>query len=506
MNKWGFSVENDNPFVIFELLQKIARDSAGANNVIDLSRGDPGYGFTPSVRGRRFFSYLILLDSYLNHDQRRFVDFTENQYKEIMADIVDFTRYSYSKEAADNLVFDLGFFIDSVIDAAKGSGLEWSRFDVLNRVFRYCPVSGGSYLDPRGEEIVRVVLAGWYRKFIGTPFNHDDLILFSGASHAIGTLFKALGRQGIDYFNGEGVVAICSPAYAPYLRSIFNLSIRSFSISVSPEDGGIPPENLDHLESLEDSVKAIILIDPNNPTGFSLDAATLARIAEIAKKKNCMIISDEVYTSFFPGKKTIIDYAPERTVRIDARSKIERSTGLRFGDLLVTKQANEYISKNILKGYLETGQDFKSLIMKAKGPGGVEGELKHTTFVPGPAQFLGICHIILGEEERNMYFDSVKQNSRIFLDELGLGRRKNLYYVIFDLNEVEGCKKKSVPIEQKLTELAKLGVVYLPIHQFFSELERKEGDLLNVVRASVVNTGAANVKKAAEITKKYLTS
>lgn len=503
-DKWEFSVATDNPFAIFTLLQKIAQDNAVT--VIDLSRGDPGYGFTPSVRGRKFFSYLILLDSYLNHDQRRFVDFTENQYEEIMADIIDFTGYSYSKVAADDLIRDLEFFVDSVIGAAKECGLAWSRFDVLKRVFSYCPVSGGSYLDPRGEEITRVVLAGWYKRFIDSPFDHNDLILFNGASHAIGSLFKALGKFGVDYFNSDGALVICSPAYAPYLRSIDNLGIRSFSLSVNPLNGKIPAESLDHLEELKDNVKAIILIDPNNPTGFSLEAKTLERIAKIAKEKNCMIISDEVYCSFFPKKKTIMDYAPERTLRIDARSKIERSTGLRFGDLLITETANRFLSENVLKECIGPGRDLKGLLMQAKGPGGVEGEFKHTTFVPGPSQFLGICHMILGETERNAYFESVKENSRIFLKELGLGARENLYYTIFDLNEIEGCNKKDVPVEEKLTELAKRGVVYLPVYLFFSELERKESASLNMVRASVVNTNAANVKKAAEITKKYLTS
>ena len=503
-DKWGFSVATDNPFAIFSLLQKIAQENA--ETVIDLSRGDPGYGFTPSVRGRKFFSYLILLDSYLNHDRRRFVDFAENQYEEILADIVDFTGYSYSKVAADDLIRDLEFFIDSVIEAAGECGLTWSRFDVLKRIFSYCPVSGGSYLNPQGEEITRVVLAGRYKKFIETPFDHNDLILFNGASHAIGSLFKALGKSGIDYLNADGVVVICSPAYAPYLRSLDNLGIRSFSLSVNPLNGKIPGESLDHLEELKENVKAIILIDPNNPTGFSLEAETLERIAKIAKDKDCMIISDEVYTSFFPKKKTIVDYAPERTLRIDARSKIERSTGLRFGDLLIPEAANRYLTDNVLKECIGPGRDLKGLLMQAKGPGGVEGEFKHTTFVPGPSQFLGICHMIMGESERKEYFESVKENSAIFLKELGLGERANLYYSIFDLNEIEGCKKTDVPVEEKLTELAKRGVVYLPVYLFFSELERKETASLNMVRASVVNTNAVNVKKAAQITKKYLTS
>lgn len=505
-NKWGFSVADDNPFAIFRYLQKIAEDSVGANNVIDLSRGDPGYGFTPSVKGRKFYAYLLMIDTYLNNDKRRFVDYTEGDFESIMEEIRGFSLETFGISEAETLIQELESFLDRIKVVAGNENLDWNGFDVLKAVFNFCPVSGGSYLNPQGEEIVRLVIADWYRNFIGTALKSDDLILFNGASHAIGTLFKALGKSGINYLNEEGVVVICSPAYAPYNASLLNRSIKTFALAMNPVNGKISEENLDHLENLDEKVKAIIMIDPNNPTGFSIEDHTLERIAEIARKHDCMIISDEVYTSFFPKKKTIVDYAPERTLRIDARSKIERSTGLRFGDLFISAEANEYLSSKVLKDCLIHGQDLKSLLIQAKGPGGIEGELQHTTFVPGPAQFLGMAHMIFGGEEREKYFESVGRNSDIFMGTLGMSKRDSLYYVIFDLNEIEGCNKGDIPIEEKLTELAKLGVVYLPVYLFFSELERNESASLNMVRASVVNTSYENVRRAAEITKNYLSS
>lgn len=505
-NQWGFSVEKDNPFAIFRKLQEVARDSVGAANVIDLSRGDPGYGFTPSVAGRRFFSYLVLLDSYMNHDQQRFSNYVEEDYNKIMADIVSFTEYTFNSAAAGHLIGDLGSFIDSIQKMALECGMEWSRFDVLKRLFNLCPISGGSYLNPQGEEIVRVVLANWYRQFISTPINHSDLILFNGASHAIGTVFKALGAAGVNYLNDESTVVICSPAYSPYNASLLNRSIKTFSLSMNPITGEIDEDSMAHLEKYEEKIHAIILIDPNNPTGFSISEAGLEKIAKVAEKHDSIIISDEVYSSFFDKKKTIVDYAPERTLRIDARSKIERSTGLRFGDMFISAEANKHISENILKDLLLPDQDIKSLLMQAKGPGGVEGELQHTTFVPGPAQFLGICHMVMGGEERELYFKSLRSNSKVFIESLGLEYKGNLYYVIFDFDKIEGTTKKEVPVEEKLLELAKRGVIYLPVYLFFSEYERAEKASVNMVRASVVNTSVENIEKAAKITKEYLNS
>jgi len=50
-NQWGFSVQHSNPFQVFPLLQEVARENVGGDEMIDLSRGDPGYGFAPVNAG-----------------------------------------------------------------------------------------------------------------------------------------------------------------------------------------------------------------------------------------------------------------------------------------------------------------------------------------------------------------------------------------------------------------------------------------------------------------------
>ncbi|MCA9374094.1 hypothetical protein KC725_02960, partial [Candidatus Peregrinibacteria bacterium] len=74
------------------------------------------------------------------------------------------------------------------------------------------------------------------------------------------------------------------------------------------------------------------------------------------------------------------------------------------------------------------------------------------------------------------------------------------------LNSVDGCTKGDIPPEQKMVDLAKRGVVYIPANLFFSENERLDNSKLNMVRASVVNTTAERVQRAAKITREYLTS
>ena len=200
----------------------------------------------------------------------------------------------------------------------------------------------------------------------------------------------------------------------------------------------------------------------------------------------------------------MMDICPERTIRINARSKIERSTGLRFGDVLVSKEGQEYIMNNILRDYVDSGQTWTEAFRCAKGPGGILGEFQHTTFVPGPCQILGAAHIILGKEERGEYRKAVAGNMKIFTETLGLPHEGNMYYIIFDLNDVEGSNKQHVPVEEKLTQIAKRGVVFIPSNRFFSKSDRQAKDRRNTVRASVVNTTPENIRKAAEIVREYL--
>ena len=252
---------------------------------------------------------------------------------------------------------------------------------------------------------------------------------------------------------------------------------------------------------MKNTLKALILIDPNNPTGFSLSEESLKSLAEFAIKENLLVITDEVYSSFFPKKKTMLSFAPERTVCLNARSKIERSTGLRFGEIITLSKGREGIAKIL---GLKDGAAFEDLLLAAKAPGRTGGQFQHTTFIPGPAQLLGIAHLVLGKEEREQYRKDLAENGRIFCKELGLPHEGNLYYVLFDLNALPKCTPKDLSVEEKLIKLAEAGVIYIPAYRFFSEEERGASGLLSMMRASVVNTTPEKLKEAARRTREVL--
>ena len=480
-----FSVKNDDPFIVFKKLQDIAREARG-EDVIDLSRGDPGYGFTPSAKGREFASYVLFLDSALNND--------DSPGTIDMKQIKNITDTTYQPDAASQLLNSLNKFIDAAIKTAKDEGKNWNDETVLKELFANSAMSGGSYLNPKGQEITRMIIAAWHRSEYGVDIKSNDLILTNGASHAIGTVFKALGEEGCGYLKSGDTAIIASPVYAPYNRILEERGINTITFSMNPLNGNVTiPDNAD--------AKALILIDPNNPTGFSMKQDDIEKLAMLAKEKNMIVITDEVYSSFFPKKKTMLALAPERTIAINARSKIERSTGLRFGEIITLSEGKTNMAKMI---GLSDAEEFEKLLIFAKAPGRAGGQFQHTTFVPGPSQLLGIAHIILGKSEREKYLKDLSENRAIFCEELSLKSEGNTYYIIFDLDELPGCSTQNMQIEDRLKKLAEAGVVYIPAYRFFSEEDRTREGVLTSVRASVVNTTPERLREATERTKGVL--
>ena len=484
-NKYGFDIKADNPFVIFRHLAKIAVAKVGVENVLDLSRGDPGYGFAPNARSRLLFK-----------------DNKKEAEADLLEKITNFAQVTYSAKLAGELLKDLDEFINKVIAAAKNQDLNWSKFDILFHIFKYSTVSGGCYHDPYGELMSRIIIADYHTKKTGVKIKYDNLILTAGASHAIGTFFKAFGAEAAEFLQAGDTALITSPVYFPYMGILEARGVKVVTLTIDPNNGQISDEAMAELGAIKP--KIIFLIDPDNPTGLAKNEASLKKLADYARKVDALLVSDEVYFSFHEGKKSILEFAPERTIRIDARSKIERATGCRFGEYIILDEANEYLSKNILKNFLPSNTDLRTYLHDAKAPGGVKGEFRHTTFVPGPSQLLGVIHLALGAEERARYISIVKENMRIWYQTLGLDWLGGLYYSMFDMNTLANEAKEKIPAEQKLLDLAERGVVLIPANRFFSVKDRERADRTNYVRGSLPNLTTEQAKKAAEIIRDYL--
>lgn len=500
-NEFGFDLAKDNPFVIFRLLAKIAHEKVGVDKVLDLSRGDPGYGFAPNVRSRKFYSFLVNLDTAFNNFETHFKDRTKNSESEILAEVEKFAQENYSEKVAGELLADFDEFVEKIITAAQNQNLDWGKFEVLFELFKYSTVSGGTYHDPYGELLARVIVADYHSKNLGIPVKYSDLLFTAGASHAIGTFFKAFGEEGSGLLKKGDTVMITSPVYFPYMGIMEARGLNVICVSANPETGQFSADAFEKLGDVKP--KVIFLVDPDNPTGLNKSEESLKMLADFVEKVDAVIVSDEVYHSFHPGKKSILNFAPQRTIRIDARSKIERATGCRFGEFIILEEANEFISEK-WREFLPKGMKLLEYLHDAKAPGGVLGEFRHTTFVSGPGQILSICHILLGESERARYAKIVRENMKVWYENLGLDYPNNFYYSLVDLNSLASEEKKKIPAEQKFLDLAERGVVLIPSNLFFSKEDRAIADHSNYARASLPNLTTEQVGKAAKIIHEYL--
>ncbi len=152
----------------------------------------------------------------------------------------------------------------------------------------YAPSSG---IKPAIEAIERE--AG--RKGID---NVLDIFVTTGASEAIDICLTALVNEGEN-------VLLPTPGYPLYTAISSKLQMMSNPYYLN-EDNGWLPDIGDIKNKINDKTRAIILINPNNPTGSLYTKENLQQIVDLAFKHNLVIFSDEIYDKLlFDGKKHI---------------------------------------------------------------------------------------------------------------------------------------------------------------------------------------------------------
>lgn len=512
-NQWGWDVNTSMPFLAFRALRRKAVEKHGELGILDISQGEPGYGFAPGTRSRRFFSFLLLVDTYLNNnqDQTHFGSGSQADIDGVLDSIERIARSSYQADIAEELLKDLDYFLTELERIAADQGQPKSKQEIIFDIFKFSILSGGRYPNSWGEMIVRMAVADERSEEFGFPVNFEDIVLLNGASQGVGMFFKGLGEEGIGYLQKGDAVLMISPVYAPYTQFIEDRQLDLVNISIDPETGELDEESFFAAQRHPKRIKAIIIIDPNNPTGFPFSEDILQKITSIAEQNNAIILSDEVYAEFFERKKSIIHFpeAKKRTVRLNALSKIERATGLRFGDFYMPTETRRFIAEEIIEpecpGFVEKYGDFRWFLFLCKSSGGSTiGVFQHISGVAGPSQILGLCHIILGKEERKEYVQNVRKKVEAFYAAMGLPPPKNSYYGTFDLRKHEGPLTAQKPIEQVLTELAEKGVIMMPANKFFSTADRAKDDRTRFVRASLPNLSVENSARAGRIIREHI--
>jgi aspartate aminotransferase len=194
------------------------------------------------------------------------------------------------------------------------------------------------YSHSAGFESYRRKLAGYYSTF-GIDISYRQIMVTTGGSEAIlFGLFSCLDA-------GDEVI-IPEPFYANYNGFALSGNIVVKPITAKIENGfGLPP--IEDFEKLITSrTKAILICNPNNPTGYLYSKEELEALRKIVLKHDLFLFADEVYREFsYDGKKhfSVLNMAglDEHVVVVDSISKRYSACGARIG-ALVTRNKDLY--------------------------------------------------------------------------------------------------------------------------------------------------------------------
>lgn len=173
--------------------------------------------------------------------------------------------------------------------------------------------------------------------------NIQDIFITTGASEAIDICLTALAN------NGENVLTP-TPGYPLYTAIASKLQNIENPYYLD-EGNGWQPDVEDIKSKINDKTRAIILINPNNPTGTNWSENTLKQIIDLALEHNLVIFSDEIYDKLlFEGKNHISTASLNKDVPVITFGGLSKNyivPGFRIGWGIVSGD------ENLLKDYIE---------------------------------------------------------------------------------------------------------------------------------------------------------
>ena len=188
------------------------------------------------------------------------------------------------------------------------------------------------YSHSAGNESYRRKLVKYYKK-VGIDVNYDEIIITTGGSEAIMFGFFTCLNPGDE-------VIIPEPYYANYNGFAVQAGVNVVPITSHIENGFALPPIADFEKVITEKTKAIVVCNPNNPTGYLYSREEMEALKTICLKHNLYLFSDEAYREFCYDGDYIsalhLQGMEQHVVLMDTISKRYSACGARLG-ALVTK-------------------------------------------------------------------------------------------------------------------------------------------------------------------------
>ena len=163
----------------------------------------------------------------------------------------------------------------------------------------------------------------------GWPAMQDDIYVCHGVTEALQIIFAATLEEG-------DVVLAPGPHYPPYMAYPQMYGAHTVEYKLKPDNGWKLDFN-DIEAKMNENVKLLVLINPNNPCGAVVGKDEIFRLLSIARKwPNCMIVADEIYDGldFTSEQRSVASLSPDVPVFVlNGVSKVYYAPGWRIGYL-----------------------------------------------------------------------------------------------------------------------------------------------------------------------------
>lgn len=214
--------------------------------------------------------------------------------------------------------------------------------DILKDVIRNLPTAQG-YCDSKGIYSARVAIMQYYQQKGIRGVDIEDIYVGNGVSELI-----VMAMQGL--LNAGDEVLVPSPDY-PLWTAAVALSGGTPVHYLCDEEDDWNPSIADIRSKITDKTKAIVLINPNNPTGAVYSDEVLQQMAQIAQEHELILFSDEIYDKvLYDGathKPTASFNSDILTVTFGGLSKNYRIAGFRAGWMMLSG------AKHLADSYIE---------------------------------------------------------------------------------------------------------------------------------------------------------
>lgn len=199
------------------------------------------------------------------------------------------------------------------------------------------------YSPSQGFKSYREKLVGYYAKY-DIRLTAEDIIITSGGSEAVLFAFLSCLNPGDE-------IIVPEPAYANYMAFAISAGAKIRTISTTIEEGFALPKVEKFEELINHRTRAILICNPNNPTGYLYSRSEMNQIRDLVKRHDLYLFSDEVYREFiYTGSPYIsachLEGIEQNVVLIDSVSKRYSECGIRIG-ALITK--NKEVRNAVMK-------------------------------------------------------------------------------------------------------------------------------------------------------------